>query len=323
MLLIDDGNEEKQIPLNQLQLGDTVIVHTGSMIPVDGVIVDGNAMINQATITGEPLAVKKETEDIVYPFDNFERDYVLKTAACLEEHFPHSVARAIVKKAEEEKLDHKEEHADVQYVVAHGIASSINNEKALIGSHHFVFEDEKVKLLKRHKDLIEKESKGYSVIYLAVGGEPAGFICIEDPVRKEAKSIIAALKETEIKNVIMLTGDGEKTAAKVCEELNIDKYYSQVLPEDKAEIIENLKKDGHVVVMVGDGVNDSPALAAANVSIAMKDGSDIAREIADISLMNSDLSQIITARILGQKLMKKISNHTMKMMIQFRSIFNV
>lgn len=444
-----NNDEEILVPMSQIVVGDKITVHTGNMIPVDGVITKGEAMINQSTMTGEPLAVKKEIEDVVYagtvveegtvtievkalgsesriskivelidnseelkaniqgkaekladsivpfsllgaaatylitrnvtkalaillvdyscaiklstpisvisamreasnykamikggkylealseadtivfdktgtltvaspevekviPFDDFERDYVLKTAACLEEHFPHSVARAIVKKAEEEELQHKEEHAEVEYVVAHGIASHIGRRKVIVGSSHFVFEDEGVKLLNRHKEIIEKEGKGYSIIYLAVGKKPAGFICIKDPVREEAAEAIKNLKNSGINNVIMITGDGEETAEKVSRELGIDKYYAQVLPEDKAGIIEKLKEDGHTVIMVGDGVNDSPALATANVSIAMKDGSDIAKEVADITLMVSDLNRIVLLRNLSQNLMKKINKN--------------
>lgn len=255
------------------------------------------------------LTVAFPTVAKVIPFEGFKRDYVLKTAACLEEHFPHSVARAIVKKAAEERLNHEEEHAEVQYVVAHGIASCINNEKALVGSYHFVFEDENISLSEEQKTIVERESDGYTLIYLAVGGQAAGFICINDPIREEAKEVIKKLKETGIKQVVMITGDGEKTARIVARQLRIDNYYSQVLPEDKARIIDELKEKGHKVIMIGDGVNDSPALAAADVSIAMKDGSDIAKEVSDVTLMSSDLYTIVTMRILSQKLMKKINKN--------------
>ncbi len=440
---------EISIPISQLQIGDKIIVHTGNMIPVDGVICAGEAMINQSSMTGEPLAIAKTTDDTVYAgtvieegsikievkalssesriskiidlidkseelkadiqgraekladaivpfsligslatylitrnvtkalsillvdyscaiklstpisvisamreasnhkimvkggkylealaqadtivfdktgtltvasptvskvisFEGFDRDYILRTAACLEEHFPHSVARAIVKKALEEKLNHKEEHAEVQYVVAHGIASFINGEKAVIGSYHFVFEDEEIQLSEEETTMIEEESDGCSVIYLAVGNKAAGFICISDPVREEAKDVISKLKDMGISQVIMLTGDGEKTARIVAENLGIDSYYAEVLPQEKAEIIEKLKNEGHKVIMVGDGVNDSPALAAANVSIAMKDGSDIAKEVSDVTLMGSHLDSILTARILSEKLMEKINKN--------------
>lgn len=197
----------------------------------------------------------------------------------------------------------------MEYVVAHGIASCINNKKALVGSYHFVFEDEGIPLSEEQKALIDSESNDDSVIYLAVAEQAVGFICINDPVRTEAKEVIDKLRATGIENVVMITGDGEKTAKKVAESLGMDQYYSQVLPEDKAKIIEELKKKGHKVIMVGDGVNDSPALAAADVSIAMKDGSDIAKEVADVTLMSSDLETLVTMRILSQKLMKKINRN--------------
>ncbi|MDF2885520.1 MAG: cation transporter ATPase, partial [Clostridiaceae bacterium] len=258
--------------------------------------------------TGTLTVASPEVAKVV-PFDRFDREYVLKTTACLEEHFPHSVARAIVRKAEEEKIYHKEEHAEVEYVVAHGIASTINGQKVIVGSEHFIFEDEGIKLLKKHKTLIEKESNGYSVIYLAVAGKIAGFICIKDPVRVEAKEVIKKLKATGIKNVIMITGDGTETARRVSEELGIDKFYAQVLPEEKASIIESLKEEGRKVIMVGDGINDSPALAAANVSIAMNDGSDIAKEVADVTLMKSGLNELVTVRLLSQAMMGKINSN--------------
>lgn len=246
----------------------------------------------------------------VIPFAGFTEREVLRTAACLEEHFPHSVARAIVRKAAEEKLKHEEEHAAVEYVVAHGIASQLHGKRALIGSAHFIFDDEGVPLGEEESSAIEKESEdGKSLIYLAIGNQLAGIICIEDAVRPMAGEVIASLKDLGITNVVMITGDGEATARAVASATGIDTYYSQVLPEDKAAIIRDLKASGRKVIMIGDGVNDTPGLAAANVSIAMKDASDIAREVADITLLSADLRELLLLRHLSRKLLDRINRN--------------
>lgn len=242
----------------------------------------------------------------VVPFGDRSREEVLKIAACLEEHFPHSVAKAIVRQAESENLKHREEHAEVEYIVAHGISSMLYGERVLIGSWHFVFDDEGVMVTDEEKAIIDAESEGYSTVYLSVGGKAAGMLCVEDPVRLEAKHVVAELKALGIERIIMLTGDGEAAAKAACESLGITEYYAQVLPEDKAGIVRSLKEQGRTVIMVGDGVNDSPALSNADVSVAMKDGSDIAKEIADITLLSENLDGLLTLRRLSKSLFERV-----------------
>ena len=244
-------------------------------------------------------------------------DEVLKIAACLEEHFPHSVAKAIVRAAEERDLKHEEEHAEVEYIVAHGISSRLHGEKALIGSAHFIFDDEKIGVSAEQKQIIDGLGVKYSMVYLAIGSKLCGILCIEDPIRKDADRTIAALKQRGFSHIIMVTGDGEATAKNVCAELGIEKYYARVLPEDKLKIVQRQKDLGHKVVMVGDGINDSPALAAADVSVAMKDSSDIAREVADITLLSSDLGRLVLLRDLSGKLFLRIRRN-----YRFISVFN-
>lgn len=245
----------------------------------------------------------------VIAVNDFSKDYVLKTAACLEEHFPHSVAKAIVAKALEEGLHHEEEHAEVEYVVAHGIASKIGDNRAIIGSAHFVFDDEGIKFDGRKRNALEKKINGRSAVYLAIGDKLAGAICINDPVKEEAADVLKELRKYGVNNIIMLTGDSESAAKSACEELGIDSYRAQVLPEDKASVIESIKSEGHKVIMVGDGVNDSPALSAADVSVSMKDSSDIAKEVADISLLSANLHSLVTLRKLSMEVMKKINKN--------------
>ncbi len=245
----------------------------------------------------------------VIPCGKLPRDEVLRNSACLEEHFAHSVARAIVKQAEKENLKHEEHHAEVEYIVAHGISTTFKKKKALIGSAHFIFEDEKVPITKKQQKLIDENVNEYSTIFFAMDNKLEGIICIEDPIRIEAKEIIEELKDLGIENVIMLTGDSENAAYHVSKELGITDYQSQVLPEDKAEIIEQLKKESGKVIMVGDGINDSIALSAADVSVAMRDSSDIAREVADISLLSDDLYELVTLRILSQRMLNKITTN--------------
>lgn len=242
----------------------------------------------------------------VIPMAGYERNEVLRTAACLEEHFPHSVAKAIVRQAELEQLSHREEHAEVKYVVAHGIASTLYGERVLIGSSHFVFDDEGILISEEEQQIIDAETNGYSTIFLSIGDRLAGIICVEDPVRPEAKEVIQKLKALGIRHIIMLTGDSEPAAIAACKALGITEYRSQVLPEDKASIIQKLKASGHTVIMTGDGINDSPALSAADVSVAMKDGSDIAREVADIALLSRDLHRLVILRQLSTALMDRI-----------------
>lgn len=448
--ILDENSEEICVPLSQVSCGDTVIVRTGALIPIDGTVVSGEAYVNESSMTGEPLAVMRTDGSSVYAgtvieegelficvkasadktrinrivslieesemykadiqshaerladsivpysflgalgifaatgnivralsvlmvdyscalklstpisvisamkeasdnkilvkggkffeefagadtivfdktgtltvakptvsgiiaFKDYDRDYILQTAACLEEHFPHSVARSIVRKAEEEGLVHPEKHAVVEYVVAHGIASSLDNMRVLVGSAHFIFDDEGISISDEENAIINDASKtGCTMIYVAIGNGLAGAICIEDTIRPEAASVISSLRDEGFSEIIMITGDGEATAEFVAGELGIDKYYSQVLPEDKASIITELKNSGRRVVMVGDGVNDTPGLAAANVSVAMRDASDVAQGVADITLISADLSDLIVLRQMSSLLMKKISSN--------------
>ena len=242
----------------------------------------------------------------IVAFEGYTEDEVLKTAACLEEHFPHSVAKAIVHAAEVRKLEHKEEHAEVEYIVAHGIATILHDERALIGSAHFIFDDENIPVSDEQRDTIMKLGEKYSMVYLAVGGKLCGILCIEDPIRDNAKDIIDKLKSMGMTDIVMITGDGESTASNVSKQLGIEKFYAKVLPEDKLNIVNAVKSERHKVVMVGDGINDSPALAAADVSVAMKDASDIARETADITLLSSELESLVVLRKLSEELFKRI-----------------
>lgn len=438
-----------QIPLSDVKAGDWLRIRTGTMIPVDGKVREGEAMVNEATMTGEPLAVRKAEGAMVYAgtlveegsvavevmavnaqtriqrimdliaaseelkasvqgkaerladrivpyhlltaatvflltrnttktmailtvdyscaiklatpiavisamreaanhrmmvkggrhleafgaadtiifdktgtlteacpqvsqviaFGDYERNEVLRTAACLEEHFPHSVARAIVRQAAEEGLFHEERHAEVKYVVAHGIASELEGKKVVIGSPHFVFEDEGILLKEADREKLDAVDSTDSAVYLAIGEDLAGAIFIHDPVRQEAAEVIEALRQTGIQHIIMMTGDGEKAARTACQQLGITEYYARVLPEDKAAKVEEIKAQGRTVIMVGDGINDSPALSAANVSVAMKDASDLAREVADIALLSGELWELVTLRHLSQALMGRISRN--------------
>ena len=448
--LVDENGEERQVPAMDVVKGDKVKVHMGDVIPVDGKVVSGDAMVNEASMTGEPLAVHKtngktvhagtvleegniivevysmnketrlnkiidlienseelkaETQskaeklaDSIVPYsllataltylftgnatkalsvlmvdfscaiklttplsiisamregsDNrmmikggkfleayanadtiifdktgtltnatpkvvevipmsrrYKRDEILRMAACIEEHFAHSIATAIVKQAENEGLKHEEDHSEVEYIVAHGIVTEYNGKRAVIGSAHFLFDDEKIKVTKTQEKKISKESSEHSVVYLAIDGKLEGLICIDDPVRPEAKHVIEELKSLGIENVIMLTGDSESGAKSGANALGITEYRSQVLPEDKSRIVEELKEEGKTVIMVGDGINDSPALAAADVSVSMKHSSDIAREVADISLLSDDLYDLVTLRKLSTGMLDKINDN--------------
>ena len=242
-------------------------------------------------------------------FGEYTSDEILKIAACLEEHFPHSVAKAIVKAAKSKQLDHEEEHAEVEYVVAHGIATMLHGKRAIIGSEHFVLEDENIPITDEQKSVIENECEGFSVIYLAIGGVLSGVICISDPPRSEAHEAIQLLRESGIDNIIMLTGDHEGAAKRTADMLGIDNFRAQVLPEDKATIIEELKNEGRTVIMVGDGINDSPALALSDVSIAMKDSADLAREVADVTLLSGDLRDLALLRKLSSRLFRRIKRN--------------
>ena len=244
----------------------------------------------------------------VFPMTKrYSREDILRMAACIEEHFAHSIATAIVKHAEEEGIKHEEDHSEVEYIVAHGIATTYGDKRVVIGSRHFLFDDEGIKINKTQEKKIKKEVQEHSVVYMAIDGKLEGLICIDDPVREEAKYVIDELKELGIVNIIMLTGDSESAAKSSAKALGITEYRSQVLPEDKSRIVEELKAEGKTVIMVGDGINDSPALAAADVSVSMKHSSDIAREVADISLLSDDLHDLVTLRKLSTGMFDKIN----------------
>lgn len=247
-------------------------------------------------------------------------DECLKIAACLEEHFPHSMAKAIVNAAKTRNVDHKHElHAEVKYIVAHGIVSEVDNKRVCIGSSHFIFEDEHVKIpSSKIRADIEDNSKTSSLVFMAIDGELYAVFCIEDPLRSESIKVVSALRDAGFKKIVMLTGDSENCARNVADKLTLDDYVSQVLPADKSTYVEKLKSEGHTVVMVGDGINDSPALAVADVSVAMADASDVARGVADITLTDSNLETLLSAYILSKRLMKRIDN-SYKFIIRFNS----
>ena len=242
----------------------------------------------------------------VVSFCDKTSDELLRIAACLEEHFPHSMAKAVVDAATQKNLLHEEMHTKPDYVVAHGIASTIGEKRVVIGSYHFVFEDEKCMIPEEKKELFENLPLQYSHLYLAIDGKLAATICIEDPLRTEAKSVIRKLHKEGFTNIVMMTGDSYRTAEAIAKSVGVDHFYAEVLPEDKADFVQQEKAKGHKVVMIGDGINDSPALSAADVGIAISDGAEIAREIADITVSADDLNEIVTLRMLSGALMKRI-----------------
>ena len=245
----------------------------------------------------------------VIPFDDRSPDELLCIAACLEEHFPHSMATAVVVEAMKRGLVHEELHTKVEYIVAHGISSTINDKKIIIGSHHFVFEDEGAVVPEDKKEQFEQLPEQYSHLYMAMDGKLVAVICIEDPLRVETAEVIRELKHLGIHKVVMMTGDSDRIAANIAQKAGVDAYYSEVLPEDKANFVEQEKKAGHKVIMVGDGINDSPALSAADVGIAISEGAEIAREIADVTIAADDLREIITLKKISNALMKRIDRN--------------
>ena len=439
-------NQEVLVPASEIRPGDEVVVHMGNVIPFDGIVSDGEAMVNQASLTGESVPVRRIVENSVYAgtvveegeltvlvkevggssrfekivtmieeseklksalegkaehladklvpyslggtaltylltrnvnkaisvlmvdfscalklampisvlsaireaslyhvtvkggkyleavadadtivfdktgtltkakptvvdvvsFNGAEPDELLRIAACLEEHCPHSMAKEVVDAAQQKNLTHEEMHTKVEYIVAHGISTTIDGKRAVIGSSHFVFEDENCTIPEGKQELFDSLPKEYSHLYLAIEGKLAGVICIEDPLREEAEAVVNSLKRAGITKVVMMTGDSERTAAAIAKRVGVDEYYSEVLPEDKAGFIEKEKAAGRKVIMIGDGINDSPALSAANVGIAISDGAEIAREIADITVGSDDLYQIVTLKLLSDSLMKRI-----------------
>ena len=249
------------------------------------------------------------TVKYVYSFNGDSEDELLRMAACMEEHFPHSMAKAVVDAAAKKNLRHEEMHTKVEYIVAHGISTTINNKKTIIGSYHFVFEDEGCTVPEGRQEMFDNLPEEYSHLYLAIEDKLAAVICIEDPVRPEAKEVISSLKELGISKVVMMTGDSERTAKAIAGKVGVDEYYSEVLPEDKASFVEKEKAAGRKVIMIGDGINDSPALSAADVGIAISDGAQIAREIADITISADDLYQIVTLKFISNGLMKRIKRN--------------
>lgn len=255
--------------------------------------------------TGTLTKAKPTVVDVV-SFEENNPDEMLRIAACMEEHFPHSMAKAVVSAARKKQLAHEEMHSKVEYIVAHGISTTIEDHKAVIGSYHFVFEDEKCVIPEDGQAKFDNIPEEYSHLYLAIDGRLAAVICIEDPLREEAKASVDALRAAGISKIVMMTGDSERTAAAIARRVGVDEYYSEVLPEDKANFIEKEKAAGRKVIMVGDGINDSPALSAANVGIAISDGAEIAREIADITVGADDLQALVVLKEISNALMKRI-----------------
>ncbi len=440
------GGKEVLVEANQVKCGDDIVIHMGNVIPFDGVVIEGEGAVNQASLTGEPLPVAKESGGYVYagtvleegelvvrvsattgankfekivsmieeseklkssmegkaehladklvpytlagtvtvylltrnltkalsvlmvdfscalklampisvlsaireasnhqitvkggkflekvaeadtivfdktgtltkaqpvvvdvvPFVKENPDVLLQTAACLEEHFPHSMAKAVVLAAQEKGLAHEEKHSKVEYIVAHGISSIVEGHRVLIGSYHFIFEDESCRITEDMLERFEHLPEEYSHLYMAVEGRLAAVICIEDPIREEAAEALAALRKVGFKKLVMMTGDSERTAKAIAARVGVDEYYSEVLPEDKARFIEEEKAKGRTVVMVGDGINDSPALSAADVGVAISDGAQIAREIADIVVEADCLMELVTLKRISNGLTERI-----------------
>ena len=441
-----DGDHEVLVSSNEIQTNDIVHIQMGNMIPFDGVIIEGEAMVNQASLTGESIPVRKTIDGYVYAgtvleegdlkvcvkeangsgkfdkivtmieeseklkssleskaehladrlvpytlvgtaltylltrnatkalsvlmvdfscalklampisvlsaikeandhnivvkggkyleamaeaqtivfdktgtltkaeptvldivsFNGMKCQELLRIAACLEEHFPHSMAKAVVQAAKDRNLVHEELHSKVEYIVAHGISTMVDGRKAIIGSHHFVFEDEKCTIPVGKEELFRNLPEEYSHLYLGIEGKLAAVICIEDPLRPEAPEVVKALRKAGFTQIVMMTGDSDRTAKAIATRVGVDKYYSEVLPEDKAKFVEEAKAQGRKVLMVGDGINDSPALSAADVGIAISDGAELAREIADITIGADDLSVMVTLKEISNGLMDKI-----------------
>ena len=270
------------------------------------------AAANATTIVFDKTGTLTEARPTVRKVVSFceqSEDELLRMAACLEEHFPHSMAKAVVEAARKRGLEHEEMHSKVNYIVAHGISTTIEGKRVVIGSHHFVFEDEKCSVREPWIRQFETLPEECSLLYLAIEHELAAVVCIEDPLRKEAADVVRALKATGLEKVVMMTGDSEKTAASVARRVGVDAYYSEVLPEDKAKFVEQERASGRTVIMIGDGINDSPALSAANVGIAIRDGAQIAQEIADITISAENLWEIVILRRLSEALMRRIQKN--------------
>ena len=267
------------------------------------------AMADATTIvfdkTGTLTKAQPTVADVV-SFNGQPTEELLRIAACLEEHFPHSMAKAVVREAARKELVHEELHTKVEYIVAHGISSTLDGKKIIIGSYHFVFEDEQAQIPEGRQELFDQLPEEYSRLYMAIDGKLAAVICIEDPLREEAPEVIRQLKSLGIHKVVMMTGDSDRIAGAIAGTVGVDEYYSEVLPEDKARFVEQEKQAGHKVIMIGDGINDSPALSAADVGIAISEGAQIAREIADVTIGADNLQEVATLKELSNALMARI-----------------
>ena len=262
----------------------------------DTIVFDKTGTLTRAT----PQVVE------VVPFSGCNEREVLQLAACLEEHFPHSMANAVVRAAKERGISHEEMHSEVEYIVAHGIASRVGGERVVIGSHHFVFEDEKCTIPSAEQQKFDALKPAYSHLYMAASGQLVGVICISDPLRPEAASVLNGLRALGIRNTVMMTGDSERTAAAIAKQVGVDRFFAEVLPEDKANFVQQAKAEGHTVVMIGDGINDSPALSAADIGIAINSGAAIAREIADVTIKADSLEELVALKAIANSLQKRV-----------------
>ena len=262
----------------------------------DTIVFDKTGTLTRAT----PQVVE------VVPFSGCNEREVLQLAACLEEHFPHSMANAVVRAAKERGISHEEMHSEVEYIVAHGIASRVGGERVVIGSHHFVFEDEKCTIPSAEQQKFDALKPAYSHLYMAASGQLVGVICISDPLRPEAAAVLNGLRALGIKNTVMMTGDSERTAAAIAKQVGVDRFFAEVLPEDKANFVQQAKAEGHTVVMIGDGINDSPALSAADIGIAINSGAAIAREIADVTIKADSLEELVALKAIANSLQKRV-----------------
>ncbi len=258
--------------------------------------------------TGTLTRATPQVVDII-PFSNSEKDDVLRLAACLEEHFPHSMANAVVRAAREQGLSHEEMHSEVEYIVAHGIASRVGGERVVIGSYHFVFEDEHCIVPADEQEKFDRMPAEYSHLYMAASGQLVGVICIADPLRPEAASVLRQLHKLGIRNTVMMTGDSYRTAEAIARQVGVDQFFAEVLPEDKANFVQKAKAEGHAVVMIGDGINDSPALSAADIGIAINSGAAIAREIADVTIKADSLEELVTLKTIANALQHRVSSN--------------
>lgn len=267
--------------------------------------------------TGTLTRATPQVVDII-PFSNSEKDDVLRLAACLEEHFPHSMANAVVRAAREQGLAHEEMHSEVEYIVAHGIASRVGGERVVIGSYHFVFEDEHCIVPADEQEKFDQMPAEYSHLYMAASGQLVGVICIADPLRPEAASVLRQLHKLGIRNTVMMTGDSYRTAEAIARQVGVDQFFAEVLPEDKANFVQKAKAEGHTVVMIGDGINDSPALSAADIGIAINSGAAIAREIADVTIKADSLEELVTLKTIANALQHRV-NSNYRFVLSFNS----